>query len=171
VASGYQADRAEITPAPGTQVRPVDPRLVDQSGPENVLLGEPERVGSAYCFRVLRPTPGTVLSDRGDGGYAVETFIESGRQMSTLLAHTVAGHPLGTRFLWCTLDADLPWSLPADAAPALLCSPERSKGRRVRYSATLVGTGAGEFHGSVRYGCAALSAASFQRVRAARAGR
>jgi A-factor biosynthesis hotdog domain len=169
--SGYRVDPTEITPVPaGAPVLPADRRLVHRARPENVLIGAPERIAGEYRFPVLPPAAGTFLSRRGRGGYCVETLIESGRQMSTMLAHTDAGHPLGTQLLWSTVDADLPWSLPAGAAPALLCRPDRAKGRRMRYRATLVGAGAGEFHGALGYTCAAVSAASFHRFRAA-AGR
>jgi hypothetical protein len=163
--SGYRVHPPEITAVPaGSPARPVDQRLVHRARAENVLLGEPGRIGEEYRFPVLRPAPGTFLSA---DGYRAEALIESGRQMSTMLAHTVAGHPLGTRMLWSTVEADLPWSLASETVPALLCRPEPAKGRRMHYRATLVGAGAGEFHGTLGYGCAAVSAASFERFRSA----
>jgi hypothetical protein len=156
LASPYRTDPPEITQGPaGSPIGAVDRRLVHQARPEHVLIGQAQRIGSEYRFPVLPPPPGTVLSGRVAGGYRVEALIESGRQLSTMLAHTVAGHPLDTRPRWSTLDADLPWWLPEHAEPALLYHPDPAQDHLMRYRAVLVGAAAGEFHGTVRYGCAA----------------
>jgi hypothetical protein len=162
--SGYRADPPEIMPVPaGLPDPPADGLLVQRARPENVLVGAPDRIGGEYRFPVLRPAPGTFLSRRG-GGYCVETLIESGRQMSTMLSHTDSGHPPGTPLLWSAVDADLPWSLPAQAVPALMCRPDPANGRRMRYRASLVGAAAGEFHGTLGYTYAGVSTAGLRRL-------
>src|SRR5437867_3396484 len=124
----------EITQGPaGSPARPVDRRLVHRVRPEQVMLGRPERIGSEYRFPVLPPVPGTLLSSPVGGGYRVEALIESGRQLSTMLAHTVAGHPLDSQPRWSTLDADLPWWLPAHAEPALLYHPDPDTDHQMCY--------------------------------------
>jgi A-factor biosynthesis hotdog domain len=145
----------------------VDARLVHRARRENVLLGEVERAGGAFRVPVRRPAPGGFLLRRGGGGYCVETLIEAGRQLTTLFAHTVAGHPLGTQLLWCDVAADLPWTLPGEAALALRSRPQPAKGRRMRYLAELVGADDDRVRGTIEYGCMAVSAASFRRFRAA----
>jgi A-factor biosynthesis hotdog domain len=154
-------------PRPRPAPHPVEARLVHRSRHENVLLGAPEHADGAFRVPVLRPAFGSFLLQRGNGGYCIETLIEAGRQLATLFAHTVAGHPLGMQLLWCGLEADLPWTLPGEAALALCSRPEPAKGRRMRYRTELVGADDGRVHGTIEYGCMAVTPTSLRRFRAA----
>jgi len=168
VCEGQVTVRPDTAPAPvrrpGRTARPIGAELVHRARPENIVLGEPECTDGVLRFPLL-PTRG-YLAERADGDYGVEVLVEAGRQLATLLTHTVDGHPLDAQLLWCGLEADLPLALPGDAALALSCRPEPAKGRKLRYRAGLIGVD-GRPHGSVQITCMAVSAASYRRFRAA----
>ncbi len=144
---------------------PVDEDLVHRARLENVALGEPilDQDGE---IRVPVLPPRGYLAEKG--GYSLEGLIEAGRQLATLFAHIVEVHPLDTQLLWSRLEADLPWSAPADAALFLRSRPAPAKGRRLRYEAELVG-GDGRVHGTVAISCQAVNPATYQRFRNAAA--
>jgi hypothetical protein len=165
VCEGTVEVRPDTAPAPVRRPRraprPVDAGLVHRARPENVILGEPEHTDGALTVPLL-PAQG-YLADRG---YSVEALVEAGRQLATMLTHTVDGHPLDAQLLWCGFEADLPLALPADAVLALSCRPKPAKGRKLRYAAGLVGAD-GRPHGTIQITCMAVSAAGYRRFRAA----
>jgi hypothetical protein len=167
VCEGTVAVRPDTAPAPVISAPSrcrVAAELVHRARRENVVLGEPEQLAGEVRAPILPPTG--YLAERGSGGYSALALVEAGRQLATLLSHTVDRHPLDTRLLWCGLDADLPVTLPGGAGLALRCRPEPAKGRKLRYPAALVGAVDGRPHGSVEISCMAVSAASYRRFRA-----
>lgn len=143
--SGELPGPMEIEPASSPPLR-VDRRLVHKSNECNVMIGCPVvRPDSLLEAAVFPSSTGRRWAGGGGNLFAPCELIEAGRQMSTLLMHSVEGIPMGSQFVLQRLTLTMSRPVHRLERVELFGRPEGSDRResygsgRVRASGEIVG--------------------------------